>query len=143
MLDKTFIRLVSLLIFTAALSACTALGLTVPAVAVSGGAAGVDYTFTNNAYKTISHPLPAVETALDRALNKMDIRRIGTANEKDTVSISAVAGRLDIDVELERITPRVTRIEVSARQSYFIKDKATATEIIVQTEKSLESASSR
>jgi hypothetical protein len=127
-----------LLCLIVGLSDCTALGLTVPAVAVSGGAAGVNYTFTNNAYKTISYPIADVETALDEVFKKMDIIETNAEKEENKVSISAIAGDLDIGVELEQITPTVTKIEVSAKKKVVIKDKSTATEIIVQTEKNLE-----
>jgi hypothetical protein len=120
------------------LSDCAAIGLTVPVAAVSGGAAGVNYTFTNNAYKTISYPVADVETALNKALKKMDIKETGFKRKENKVSISAVAGKLAIYIELEKITPTVTKIEVSAKKDVIIKDKATATEIIVQTEKNLE-----
>jgi hypothetical protein len=135
---KGFFKPAALLCLILGLSGCTALGLTVPAVAVSGGAAGVSYTLTNNAYKTISYPLADVETALNEAFKKMDIKETKTEKGENKVSISAVAGDLDIGVELEKITPTVTKIEVSAKKDIVIKDKSTATEIIVQTEKNLE-----
>jgi len=47
------------------------MGLAAVPAAVSSGAAGVDYTLTNNAYKTISSPVADVEAALNKALKKM------------------------------------------------------------------------
>ncbi len=135
---KRCLTLCAFLFMIEALSGCAELGLTVPAVAVSGGAAGVEYTFTNNAYKTISYPIADVESALARAFQKMDIQETKTGKREREVDISAIAGELDIRVELDMITPTVTKIEVSARKNIFIKDKSTATEIIVQTEKNLE-----
>ncbi len=119
------------------LPGCAEVGL-IPAAAVSGGAAGVNYSFTNNAYKTISHPLADVETALNKALRKMDIKEMRTKRGKEKVNISAVTEKLDISIDLEKITPTVTKIEVSVRKGVFLKDKSTATEIIVQTEKNLQ-----
>jgi hypothetical protein len=113
------------------------MGIAVPA-AVSGGAAGVNYTFTNIAYKTISHPIADVEAALYKALKKMDIKETKRKKEEGNVSISAVTSSLDIYIDLEKVTPTVTKIEVNAKKGVFFKDKATATEIIVQTEKRLE-----
>jgi hypothetical protein len=135
---KGFFKPAALLCLILGLSGCAELGLTVPAVAVSGGAAGISYTLTNNAYKTISYPLADVETAINEAFIKMDIKETKTEKEENKVSISAIAGDLDIYVELEKITPTVTKIEVSAKKKVVIKDKSTATEIIVQTEKNLE-----
>jgi hypothetical protein len=112
--------------------------LTVPAAAVSGGAAGVNYSVTNNAYKTISYPFADVEAALNKALKKMDIKETKRQKEEGKVSVAAVTRDLDIHIDLEKVTPTVTKIEVNAKKGGFIKDKATATEIIVQTEKNLE-----
>jgi hypothetical protein len=127
-----------LLIFMACLSGCAALGLTVPVVAVSGGTAGVEYSISNNAYKTISYPIIKVEAALKAAFDKMKITETGTEKKAEGVVVSAIAGDHTIIVELERITPAVTKIEVDAKKDVVVKDKATATEIIVQTEKALE-----
>jgi hypothetical protein len=134
---KSFFKLSTLLCLILALSGCALMGLAVPAAAVSGGAAGVNYTFTNNAYKTISYPVADVEAALDKALNKMGIKETKRKAEEGKVSVTAVTGHLDIYIDLEKITPTVTNIEVNAKKGILFKDKATATEIIVQTEKNL------
>ncbi len=134
---KSFLKLSTLLFLIPGLSGCAEVGL-IPAAAVTGGAAGVSYTFTNNAYKTISYPIADVETALNKALKKMDIKEMKFKRAEDKVSISAVTENLDISIGLEKVTPTVTKIEVSAKKGVFLKDKATATEIIVQTEKNLE-----
>jgi PBP1b-binding outer membrane lipoprotein LpoB len=135
---KSFFKLSTLLCLILVLSGCAEIGFTVPAAAVSGGAAGVNYSFTNNAYKTISYPVADVEAALNKAFKKMDIQETKHQEEEGKVSISAVAGDLAIYVDLEKVTPTVTKIEVNAKKGAFFKDKATATEIIVQTEKNLE-----
>ncbi len=129
--------LIALVSFVLGPAGCAALGLTVP-VAAAGGAAGVNYSLTNNAYKTMSYSLADVEAALHRSLQKMKIKETATDREEGKVGISAIAGDLAIRVELEKITPAVTRIEVSAKKDVVIKDKATAAEIIVQTENNLE-----
>jgi hypothetical protein len=136
-LVKSFFRISTLLCLILALSGC-ALCLGVVPTAVSGGAAGVDYTFTNNAYKTISSPVADVEAALNKALKKMDIKETTRKAEEGKVSVTAVTTNLDIYIDLEKVTPTVTNIEVNAKKGVFFKDKATATEIIVQTEKNLE-----
>jgi len=137
-LVKSFFKLTTLLCLILALSGCALMGLAVVPAAVSGGAAGVDYTLTNNAYKTISSPVADVEAALNKALKKMDIKETKRKAEEGKVSVTAVTGSLDIHISLEKVTPTVTNIEVNAKKGVFFKDKATATEIIVQTEKNLE-----
>jgi hypothetical protein len=134
---KSFFNLSTLLCLILALSGCAVLGLA-GATAVSGGAAGVDYTFTNVAYKTISYPAADVEAALNKALKKMDIKKMKRTVDEGKVSFTVVTSNLDIYIDLEKVTPTVTSIEVNAKKGIFFKDKATATEIIVQTEKNLE-----
>ena len=135
---KIFFKLSTLLCLTLALSGCALMGLAAVPAAVSSGAAGVDYTLTNNAYKTISSPVADVEAALNKALKKMDIKETKRKAEEGKVSVMAVTGNLDIHIALEKVTPTVTNIEVNAKKGVFLKDKSTATEIIVQTEKNLE-----
>ncbi len=137
-LVKSFFKLSTLLCLILALSGCALMGLAVVPATVSGGAAGVDYTFTNNAYKTISSPVADVEAAVYKALKKMDIKEMKRKAGEGKVSVTAVTTNLDIYIDLEKVTPTVTNIEVNAKKGVFFKDKATATEIIVQTEKNLE-----
>jgi hypothetical protein len=136
-LVKRFLKLATLLCLILAPSGCALLGLAGPA-AVSGGAAGVNYTFSNNVYKTISYPVANVDTALIKALKKMNIKETKHKVKEGKVSVAAATGDLNIYIYLEKVTPTVTNIEVNAKKGVFIKDKAVATEIIVQTEKSLE-----
>ena len=137
-LAKSFFKLSTLFCLILALSGCVLLGAAVVPAAVSSGAAGINYTFTNNAYKTISSPVTDVEAALHKALQKMDIKETKRGAENGKISITAVTGNLNVYIHLEKVTPTVTNIEVNARKEAFLKDKATAAEIIVQTEKNLE-----
>jgi len=136
-LTKSFFKLAAFLCLILTLPGCVLLGLAVPAT-VSGSAAGVDYTFTNIAYKTISYPVADVEAALFKALRKMDIKTLKLKAEDGKVSVTAVTAQLDVYIDLERVTPTVTSIKVNAKKGLFFKDKATATEIIVQTVKNIE-----
>ena len=132
-----FFKLSVLVCLIPALAGCAVVGLAGPA-AVSSGAAGVDYTFTNNVYKTISHPVAEVDVALFKALKKMNINEMTHNAKEDKVSVKAATDNLTIYIDLVKVTPTVTNIEVSAKKGVFLKDKAMATEIIMQTEKSLE-----
>ncbi len=133
---KSFFKLSALLCLILVLSGCAIMGLAVPA-AVSGCAIDVNYTFTNIAYKTICYPFTDVEVALNKVLEKMDIKETNLKAEDGKVSVIAVTGSLDIYIDLEKVTPTVTSIQVNAKKGVFFKDKATATEIIVQTEKNV------
>ncbi len=136
-LAKSLFIMTSLICFILVFSGCAATGLAVPA-ALSGGVAGVNYSITNVAYKDISHPIADVESALHKALKKMDIKETEREAEEGEVNITAITRDLDIDIDLKKVTPTVTSIHVDAKKGIFVKDKATATEIIVQTEKNLE-----
>jgi hypothetical protein len=52
-------------------------------------------------------------------------------------AIRAVSNDREIEIELEMVSPKTTRIRTVAKQGIFFKDRATATEIIIQTEKVL------
>ena len=133
---RSFFKTSTPLCLILALSGCGVLPLA--PIAVSGAAGGVTYTMTNVAYKTLSHPLKDVEAALHKALMKMEIKEEKREAADGNVSITAATKRLAIYIDIEKITPRATRIKVNAKQGAVLKDRATATEIIVQTEKSLE-----
>ena len=136
-LVKSFFKISTLLCLILALSGCALLGLAGSA-AVSGGSAGVDYSFTNNAYKTISSPVPDVEAALNKALKTMTIKKMKRKAKEGKVSVRVATSDLDIYIVLEKVTPTVTNMEVMAKKGVFFKDKAMAAEIIFQTEKNLE-----
>jgi hypothetical protein len=123
------------------LTGCGALPIALTAlipVVVSGAGGGVAYTITNIAYKTFSYPINEVEAANHKALGKMHIVVVERSEEEDWVQIAAVTKRLRIYISLEQITPTTTKIKVNAKRGMVFKDKATATEIIEQTERILE-----
>lgn len=70
------------------------------------------------------------------ALDKMGIRVLSTSKVEGTEVIKASAKEREIEVALEPLTPSTTRIRTVAKNGLFY-DSATATEIILQTEKIL------
>lgn len=122
------------------LAGCAA-PLTLPAalpLLVSGAGGGISYTITNIVYKTFSHPIGNVKEANLKALEKMAMEVKGAKPDEKKVSIDAETNGLTIFITLEAITPKATRIIVNAQRNIFFKDKPTAYEIIVQTERYLE-----
>ena len=123
------------------LNGCAAIGLTLFGVG-AGVATGtaVSYSLDGTAYRTFTAPLPRVRTATLTALNNMGM----TVNDKLKTDqgemIKAAGADREIEVELEAISPKTTRIRTVAKQGFFFKDRATATEIILQTEKILNGA---
>jgi hypothetical protein len=120
------------------LSGCAAVGMTLFGVGagVTTGTA-VSYTLDGIAYRTFAAPLPEVEKATRSALNRMGIPIQETAKIDQGKSIKATAADREIEIELEVVSSRTTRMRTVAKQGIFFKDRATAGEIIYQTEKVL------
>jgi uncharacterized protein DUF3568 len=97
----------------------------------------VAYTLDGIAYKTFTAPLPQVETATRTALDRMGIKVEATSKIDQGKAIKAVSNDRDIEIELEMVSNKTTRIRTVAKQGIFFKDRATATEIIIQTERAL------
>lgn len=138
---RTLLRVSAALVLAGVLAGCGALPVTLPMalpVLVSGAGGGVAYTVTNIAYKTFSYPIEEVEDATHRALEKMLIDEAGEEELEDGVKISATTKKLDVYIDLEKITPNTTKVSVNAKRGPVLKDKSTATEIISQIEKFLE-----
>ncbi len=136
---RSSIRVVALLGILPLLNGCAAVALTVLSVG-AGVATGtsVSYTLDGVAYRTFTAPLPQVETATRTALDKMGIKVEATAKTEQGKAIKAIGNERDIEVDLEMVTAKTTRIRTVAKQGVFFKDRATATEIILQTEKVLD-----
>ena len=116
-----------------ALSGCAAVALTAVGV---GMATGVSHTLGGIVYKTFAAPQPKVRRSTVAALGRMQIRIVEAKQEGSTEVIKARAADRDIAVEIEALTPNTTRLSVTAiKDGGLIRDAATATEIILQTEK--------
>lgn len=120
------------------LNGCAAVGLS-----LLGSGAGmltgqsVAYTLDGFASRTFTAPLSQVEAATRMALNRMGIRVEATAQIEQGKALKAQTFDREIEVELEMISAKATRVRTVAKQGIFIKDRATATEILNQTEKIL------
>ena len=116
-----------------ALEGCVAVGLTALGV---GMATGVSHTLSGIVYKTFATPQGQVKRATLGALHRMQIKVVDTKRKGSTEEIHAKAGDRDIEIELEALTPATTRMTVTAKQDGgILRDGATATEVILQTEK--------
>ena len=96
--------------------------------------AGVERTFSGVALKTFAAPLASVGTATLQSLNYMDIDLQEVRKNVQTWDVFATARQRTIDIRLEAVTPRATLMRVTVDQGDpFVKDGATATEIVLQT----------
>jgi hypothetical protein len=120
------------------LNGCAAVGLTLFGVG-AGVATGtsVSYTLDGIAYRTFTASLPQVENATRTALNQMGIKVGSTSKTEQGKAILATANDRQIEIEFEAVSSRTTRMRTVAKQGIFFKDRATAAEIIMQTEKVL------
>ena len=108
--------------------ALTALGV--------GMATGVGHTLGGMVYKTFTTPQANVKRATLGALSRMQIRVVDTKRNGSMEVITAKAGDRDVEIELEALTPNTTRMLVTAKKDGgILRDGATATEIILQTER--------
>lgn len=114
-------------------TACAPLALTALGVGVS---TGVSHTLSGISYRTFAEPMPRVKGASLKALQHMQIKVAATGKIDNGTSIKAKAADRDINIELEALSPNTTRIRVTASSGIF-SDSATATEIIMQTERFL------
>jgi len=127
------LRLSLAVVLFLALSGCAAVALTAVGV---GMATGVSHTLGGIVYKTFAAPQPKVRRSTVAALGRMQIRIVEAKHEGSTEVIKARAADRDIAVEIEALTPNTTRLSVTAvKDGGLIRDAATATEIILQTEK--------
>jgi hypothetical protein len=123
----------AIVVSSLALSGCVAVGLTALGV---GMATGVSHTLSGMVYKTFTTPQAQVKRATLGAFSRMQIKVVESKRKGSTETIVAKAGDRDIEVELEALTPNTTRMLVTAKKDGgMLRDGATATEVILQTEK--------
>jgi hypothetical protein len=101
----------------------------------SGATMASEYILKSHASKTISHEFDRTKKALLIALRKMEILVDEALEIEDGEQIVANADDLEIKIELKEITSKVTRITVVAGKNILHRDKATAQEIVYQTNK--------
>lgn len=124
------------LLITVGAAGCMPLGVTALGV---GGSTAVSHTLNGITYRTFTASSGKVKKATITALNRMDIRLTSTRKENKIEVLSAAAESRTIEVQLEALTPNTTRMRVTAKNGGLIYDSATATEIILQTERVMES----
>ena len=115
------------------LGGCAAVGLTALGV---GMATGVNHTLGGMVYKTFTASQTQVKKATHGALGRMQVKVVKSERDGANETIAAKAGDREIEIVLEALTPNTTRMKVTAKQNGgFLADGATATEVILQTEK--------
>ena len=133
------VRLVILAVLTLSmpyLTGCAAVALTAGSLAAG---TGISHSLNGVVSRTFTAPMKTVEHANLRALKDMGIDVVGReTNEEGERIVSAQANDRKIEVLLEPLSTRTTRIRARAMDG-ILHDAATATEIVLQTERVLAS----
>jgi len=133
---RTFLLAGLIFLFLNGCAAPVALTLLGVGAGVTTGTA-VSYTLDGIAYRTFTAPLSEVERATLTALNDMGMQIHSAEKTQEGKAIKASGVDRQIEIELQAISSKTTRIRSVAKDGVFFKDRATATEIILQTERIL------
>lgn len=121
------------------LQGCAAVGLTfLGAGAGVAAGTGTAYTLDGIAYRTFTTPVDDVRRATLTALRRMEVTLQSDMVTDEGRELVGQAADRRIEIELERLTARTTRMRVTAKHGWIFRDRATAGEIIVQTERALD-----
>ena len=132
------LRAILLSICLAGLAGCQPLALSV--LGAAGGEA-LRYSYTGATYRTFTASAAEVKHASLEALERMGIAFESFDRFDSGELIYARAENRAIEIEIEPISPRATRMRIAAKSGSFVFDNATASEIVAQTERSLATAS--
>ena len=136
-LPVSLARGVQLAVLGVLLAGCEPLAVTMAGV---GTATGVNHVLGGIVYKTFSEPLPKVKHGALAALKNMAIKVDSVSKREGVEVIAASANECTIEIELEPISAKTTRMRAVARKPSGFWDSATATEIILQTDKLMNSS---
>jgi len=132
------LRAILLSVCLAGLSGCQPLALSV--LGAAGGEA-LRYSYTGATYRTFTASATEVKHASLEALERMGISFESFDRFDYGELIHARAENRAIEIEIEPISARATRMRIAAKNGGFLYDNATASEIVAQTERSLATAS--
>jgi hypothetical protein len=107
------------------------------ALAGAGTSTVIGHSMDGAAFRTFTATLEEVKTASLDTLSLMGIRidSFETVERGELITGSAI--RRTIEIELEPISSNATRMRVVTKNDGVFRDGATATEIVLQTEKKL------
>jgi len=122
------------------LGGCQAVAVAPLAASVAGGGAtmAVRYSIDGVTYRTFTAPSNSVKSASLVALDRMGMELLDLTTFEHGETIVARSDDRTITIDVERVSRKATRMRVAAKNGGFFYDTATATEIILQTEKILD-----
>jgi hypothetical protein len=107
------------------------------ALAGAGTSTAIGHSLAGVAFRTFTAPLADVKAAALDSLSSMGVQVEGLETTEEGEIISGTAPRRTVEIALESISAKATRIKVTAKNGGLLYDGATATEIVLQTEKAL------
>ena len=128
-------------------SGCAAIGLTGAALGAgvfSAGAgaavrAGTEITRGGVVYRTFSVPLNELRTAVGDTMARMELAVVhDEVDEHGDRRIVAWAREREVEIALQPVTRTVTRLRLVVAEGRFRRDRATAAEIVAQTERTVD-----
>ena len=138
-------RLLALIVLGLLASGCAALTLPAVGMSIMGDAAGsavktgVEHTIGGATYRTFSAPLADVRAAVRQSFRDLEIQI--TEDELLIGGGAKIVGEAlhrEITVQLEPVTPALTRLEMAVRQGLLGRDRTTSAELIEQTARALQ-----
>lgn len=124
------------------LSGCAAALIPLGASALSGGTAvvraGTEYTNSGTVIRTFSLPANRLREAVSETFARMELAIIEEEMDGVDRQITARARDRSVKLTLQPLTRTVTRAHLSVSSGHFGKDRATASEIIVQLENTVD-----
>jgi hypothetical protein len=109
-------------------------------VGVSGSTlTRVNYTLDGIAYRTFNAPVDQVRRATLNTFKRMALEvRADELVDDGCRELIAGAGDRTIHVELDKLTERTTRMRITAKHGWMLRDRASAGDFLVQTERALD-----
>ena len=127
-------RAFALVLLAVGTAGCDPISLTAASL---GAGVGVSHTLNGIIYRTFTAPMKTVENGSVQAMRDMGVKVVSrSTNREGERVINATARDREIEVLLEPLTKRTTRMRVIASNG-LLKDSATAQEIMLQTERVL------
>ena len=106
----------------------------------AGAGAALRYGIDGVAYRTFTAPADVVKQASLDALERMGLTLDSTGTFEGGDVIYARSTKRTIEIEVEPISAKATRVRIAAKNGSIFYDNATAAEIVAQTERLLGSA---
>jgi hypothetical protein len=105
-----------------------------------GAGAALRYSIDGVTYRTFTASVPEVRKASLAALERMGMDAGAAEKLEGGELIFATSNYRTIEIEVEPISAKATRLRIAAKNGGFFYDSATAAEIIAQTERQLDSS---